>query len=226
MSTFTQRLMDAPRHRVIGLALGGLVMAQVVTGTALAHADGPPSDAIAKVASAEAHGEPRSVSKVTAEQVLRLAESQVGISEDSAGGGTKFQAWYMASPRAQQTIARDTGKISDYANAAWCDMFVSWVGEQLGIQDTMGQDAYTVQHAKWFEAQGRWGTAPKPGAVVFFDWNGGGIDGIDHVGFVVQDNGDGTIKTVEGNTGNGVVEIRTRPTYQVAGYGYPSYAAA
>jgi cell wall-associated NlpC family hydrolase len=219
--------LDAPRHRVIGLALGGLVLAQVLTGTALAHADSPPDDAIAKVAAAEARGvAPRSAARVTADQVLHLAMTQVGISENSAGGGTKFQQWYVSSPRAVQTVARDGGKVTDYTNAAWCDMFVSWIGDQLGIQDTMGQDAYTVQHAKWFEAQNRWGTIPKPGAVVFFDWNGGGIEGIDHVGFVVQDNGDGTIKTVEGNTGNGLVEVRTRPTYQVAGYGYPSYVGA
>ncbi|MBB6474206.1 CHAP domain-containing protein [Sphaerisporangium rubeum] len=216
--------MDAPRHRVIGMALGGLILAQVATGTALAHADTPPGDTLAKVASAEAHGAPRSEARVTAAQVLDLARKQVGITENSLGGGTKFHAWYMSSPRAVETIARDTGKISDYANAPWCDMFVSWIGEQLGIQDTMGQDAYTVQHAKWFESQGRFGSAPKPGAVAFFAWSGGGIEAIEHVGFVVKDNGDGTIETIEGNTGNGKVEIRNRPTYQVAGYGYPAYA--
>ena len=40
-----------------------------------------------------------------------------------------------------------------------------------------------------------------------------------------KDNGDGTITTIEGNTGNGKVEERVRPTSQVAGYGYPEYAA-
>jgi hypothetical protein len=37
--------------------------------------------------------------------------------------------------------------------------------------------------------------------------------------------GDGTITTVEGNTGNGKVEQRIRPTSQVVGYGYPQYSA-
>lgn len=163
--------------------------------------------------------------KVTAQQILDIASRQIGVSENSQGGGTKFQSWYMSTERARETTARDGGRIQDYANAPWCAMFVSWVGEQAGIRPTMGWDAYTVTHAKWFKENGHWGTAPKPGAVVYFDWQGGkDIDGIDHVGFVKQDNGNGTITTIEGNTGNGKVEQRVRPTSQVVGYGYPVYS--
>jgi hypothetical protein len=157
----------------------------------------------------------------SAQDVINLAEKQVGIQED-ASGVTKFQQWYMTTHQAQLTVRRDGGSIADYGNAAWCDMFVSWVGQQVGARG-MGQDAYTVEHAKWFQKSGRWGTIPKPGAVVFFAWNGGGTDGIDHVGLVVKDNGDGTIKTVEGNTGNAVM-VRDRATDSVVGYGYPQYA--
>ncbi|GAA0371303.1 hypothetical protein GCM10009530_21850 [Microbispora corallina] len=165
--------------------------------------------------------------KVGPADVIKLASSQVGISENAYGGGTKFQQWYMSTPRARQTLARDGGKLSAYLNAPWCDMFVSWVGQKLGITPVMGWDSYTVEHARWFSQHGRWGNVPKPGAVVFFAWNGSkSIDDIDHVGFVVKDNGDGTIKTVEGNTGNGAVEVRTRPTDSVAGYGYPYYPAS
>ncbi|WP_246238593.1 CHAP domain-containing protein [Acrocarpospora corrugata] len=164
--------------------------------------------------------------KVRADQVLKLAESQVGVSENHRGGGTPYHHWYMNTPRAKETLARDGGAtVREYGNAAWCDMFVSWVGDRLGIRPTMGWDAYTVSHADWFKSNKRWGTQPTPGAVVFFGWNGGkDLHNIDHVGFVIKDNGDGTIKTVEGNTGGGKVEIRTRPTAEVVGYGYPVYA--
>ncbi|MGC5016718.1 CHAP domain-containing protein [Streptosporangium sp. DT93] len=163
--------------------------------------------------------------KVTAAQVLNLAAQQIGVRENSMGGGTKFHQWYMSSPRAQETAARDGGNIYGYANAPWCAMFVSWVGEMAGIRPTMGWDAYTVTHAKWFAENGHWGTVPTPGAVVYFDWQQGkSIDGIDHVGFVKQDNGDGTITTIEGNTGNGDVEQLVRPVSEVVGYGYPVYA--
>ncbi|WP_214409335.1 CHAP domain-containing protein [Sphaerisporangium fuscum] len=229
---FVQRLLDAPKNHLKAFAFGGLVVAQAVTGTALAaQADTSPKDGIAKVASAEAKNTaqalhaPQTARRVSAQQLLKLAESQVGISENSAGGGTKFHAWYMNSPRAAETVARDGGTIAGFANASWCDMFVSWVGHQMGMDDTVGSDAYTVEHAKWFAAHDRWGTTPKPGAVVFFNWNGSkSVDDIEHVGYVIKDNGDGTIKTVEGNTGNGSVEIRTRSTDTVVGYGYPSYA--
>ncbi len=104
-------------------------------------------------------------------------------------------------------------------------MFVSWVGEQAGIRPTVGWDAYTVAWARWFKANKRWGQKPKPGAVVYYDWKGGkSIGGIDHMGIVKKVNRDGTITTIEGNTGNGRVERRVRPTSQVVGYGYPVYA--
>ncbi|HLU73066.1 MAG TPA: CHAP domain-containing protein [Nonomuraea sp.] len=167
-------------------------------------------------------------SAVSAQTVLRVAESQIGVKENAAGGGTPFHEWYMKSPRALETLARDGGGTpSLYANAPWCDMFVSWVGEQSGARHTIGWDAYTVTHAKWFKDNGRWGTQARPGAVVFFDWGGSkNISAIDHVGLVKKDNGDGTITTIEGNTGNGKVEERVRPVSQIVGYGYPEYADA
>ncbi len=51
-------------------------------------------------------------------------------------------------------------------------MFVSWVGEQVGFTDQIGSDAWTVEHARWFQEHGRWGTEPKPGAIVFYAWSG------------------------------------------------------
>jgi hypothetical protein len=42
---------------------------------------------------------------------------------------------------------------------------------------------------------------------------------------VKKDNLDGTITTIEGNTGKGKVEERVRPKAQVVGYGYPQYQA-
>jgi cell wall-associated NlpC family hydrolase len=158
----------------------------------------------------------------TASDAVSLAVAQVGISENAYGGGTKFQKWFVSSPVAEQDARRDGGSVNDYADASWCDMFVSWVGHQLGVKG-MGADAFTPRHARWFQKQGRWGTTPRPGAIVFYAWNGGGIGGIDHVGMVIKDNHNGTIKTVEGNTDD-AVRIRTRDTSSVVGYGYPQYA--
>ncbi|MFC6882499.1 MULTISPECIES: CHAP domain-containing protein [Actinomadura] len=162
--------------------------------------------------------------RVKPSAVVKLAEEQVGTKEGK-GGQTKYHRWYVSTPNAERTARRDGGSVSEYNGAEWCNMFVSWVGAQLGVKD-MGWDAYTVEHAKWLERNGRWGHTARPGAVVFFDWqNGsrGGIDDIDHVGLVAKDNGDGTISTVEGNTDN-QVQRKVRDKSQVVGYGYPDYA--
>jgi hypothetical protein len=169
---------------------------------------------------------PVPVPQGTAPALLRVAEQEVGVKENASGGGTPFHAWYMSSPRAKETAARDGGSPRSYANAPWCAMFVSWVGAKAGLSSTVGSDAYTVAYAQWFKDNHHWGSTPKQGAVVFYDWGGGrSVDAIDHVGLVKKDNGDGTITTIEGNTGNGIVEQRVRPQTDVVGYGYPQYRA-
>ncbi|MFP3966244.1 CHAP domain-containing protein [Actinomadura fulvescens] len=161
--------------------------------------------------------------KPTAEDAIELAKSQVGISENG-NGETKFQDWYMTTDRAKETLARDGGDLEGYNDAQWCDMFVSWIGERLGFSHGIGSDAWTVEHAKWFEQQDRWGDEPRPGAIVFFNWGGSeNIDDIEHVGMVIKDNGDGTVQTVEGNTSDAVL-IKERSADQIVGYGYPDYA--
>ncbi|MGI5321909.1 CHAP domain-containing protein [Actinomadura nitritigenes] len=162
-------------------------------------------------------------SRPTAEAAIELARSQIGASPDG-NGDTKFGDWYEGTERAKETVARDGGSVQEYSDAEWCDMFISWVGDKLGFTDQIGSDAWTVAHAQWFQDNGRWGDAPKPGAIVFFSWSGGkSADDIQHVGMVVKDNGDGTIQTVEGNTGNSV-QVKERSTDSVVGYGYPDYA--
>ncbi|MEV4168309.1 CHAP domain-containing protein [Nonomuraea sp. NPDC049709] len=212
---------------VIASALGANAVAanaDTATGVAAATAARHPDTAIAAHKAGDRVEETKV--NVTADQVLALARAQVGTSENSYGGGTKYQQWYAASKRAAETVARDGGNRAAYLNAAWCSMFVSWVGEQTGARPQVGWDAYTVAHAKWFAANHRFGTVAKPGAVVFFSWDGGkSLSDIQHVGFVVKDNQNGTISTIEGNTGNGRVEERIRPKSQVVGYGYPQYRA-
>ncbi|MFB4307266.1 CHAP domain-containing protein [Actinomadura sp. GTD37] len=163
---------------------------------------------------------------VQATEVIKLAEKQVGIGEGK-GKQTKFHDWYVSTPHAKATAQRDGGfSVKAYNGAQWCDMFVSWLGAQTGVKN-MGWDAYTVQHASWFKKTDRWGQKAKPGAVVFFDWQGGnkgGIGDIDHVGLVVKDNGDGTVKTIEGNSDD-EVQKKVRDKSEIVGYGYPDYAA-
>ncbi|MEU8305868.1 CHAP domain-containing protein [Actinomadura sp. NPDC048955] len=185
-----------------------------------AQADAKPANTVhvAPVSKADANGAQAGAS---AQDVINLARTQVGTHED-ASGNSKFNNWYVGSPLGEQNAHRiGAGSASVYKGQSWCDMFVSWLGQHTGTKG-MGADAYTVSHAKWFKKTGRFGETPKPGAVVFFAWNGGGIKGVEHVGIVVKDNHDGTINTIEGNTGD-AVKKKVRDTSTVAGYGYPEY---
>ncbi|MET7462859.1 CHAP domain-containing protein [Nonomuraea sp. NPDC005501] len=227
------RLIRALTPGTIRATLGATIIASAAFGAVVpANADTPEHVGPASNSSVSQTVNKQAVSgsqygrvNVTAQKVLDVARAQVGTSENAYGGGTKFQQWYAKSQRALETVKRDGGSPQAYLNAAWCSMFVSWVGEQTGARPQVGWDAYTVAHARWFAQNHRWGSTAKPGAVVFFSWSGSkDLDDINHVGFVVKDNGDGTISTIEGNTGNGRVEQRVRPTSQVVGYGYPNYA--
>lgn len=123
----------------------------------------------------------------------------------------KFTRWYV----------NDLGKGSEFLSADWCDIFIAWVAEQAGVRKQVGTFAYTPDHANWFASKGRWGTTPKRGAIVFFDWQGGKArSGIDHVGIVYQVNRDGTITTIEGNNMNRVVKKTRSSSSLIVGYGY------
>ncbi|WP_232384496.1 CHAP domain-containing protein [Actinomadura violacea] len=234
----------SPEDRAVGVAVAGVMAGAIglsifnpLTG-GTASAETPAQAAAA--ASREDAGAGRSVHakaerpgraaaaksarSVDAQTVIKLAKSQIGEGPNR-DGSTKYADWYASTPHAAVTARRDGGSVGDYRGAEWCDMFVSWLSAKTGVKN-MGWDAYTVSHANWFKDEGKWGQKARPGSVVFFDWqNGssGGIDGIDHVGLVVKDNGNGTITTVEGNTGNSVQE-KIRDKSEVVGYGYPDYA--
>lgn len=152
----------------------------------------------------------------TANAFLAVAASQVGYTESPPGSNlTKYGEWYGMNGQ------------------PWCDMFVSWCGDQCGAASIVGHFAACRYHAAWFQQQGRWvdrDETPQLGDVVFF-----GIRGtIDHVGIVRGVDGS-DILTVEGNTSRssddngGAVMIRRRElgtegsSFYIAGYGRPQW---
>jgi hypothetical protein len=82
----------------------------------------------------------------------------------------------------------------------WCGSFIMWTASQAGIK--VPNTVYTPAGVAAFKKNGKWvpvkGNKPKPGWVVYFDFPGG--RDIDHVGWIVKDNGDGTALCAEGNT--------------------------
>jgi surface antigen len=87
------------------------------------------------------------------------------------------------------------------------------------VRSKTGTDAYTPTWANWYAAKGRWGTKPKVGAMVFYDWGGSkSRANIDHVGIVEKVNSDGSIVTIEGNHSNAVARVNR--SSNIVGYGY------
>lgn len=152
-------------------------------------------------------------------KVLELAKAQIGIEENPKHSNvTKFSTWY--------------GVIG-----SWCGMWVSWVFYHAGmplpaIQSKKGF-AYCPYGVKYFKDNNSWFTDPKkalPGDIVFFDWYPGTKkSGAYHVGIVETVNSDGSIYSIEGNTGDvsqdngGCVMRKYRPKTVILGYARPMY---
>lgn len=146
------------------------------------------------------------------QRLLKVAQGQLGYSEH-ASGYTKFGDWYYRNVDHSDSY---------FKTAPWCDMFVAWAAHQAGADKSVGEFAYTPDHARWYRKHHAWGHTPEPGAVVFFSWSGGhAMDDVDHVGIVERVSGH-TLHTIEGNVQGGVLLRKTRYTGQVVGYGYPA----
>lgn len=123
---------------------------------------------------------------------------------------------------------------SEFLRAPWCDQAVSeWARRSDNASAVLpaGDRAYTVWHAEDGRRLGRWyaGTATnirkhaRPGAVIFFDWDGTDVIGrIDHVGVVEVNLGDGRVQSIEANTGD-AVKRRVRGPSVIAGFWNPDY---
>ena len=145
-------------------------------------------------------------------RLLDVVRSQLGTTE-SPTGWTKYGAWW----------AKRHNKPESWAREPWCDMFISWAADQVGLSAVVGDSAWTPGHAQWFKDRGQWGHTPRRGGIVFFDWAGSkSIPAIDHVGIVEAVRGR-TVITIEGNTLN-QVKRRERSMSVIAGFGYPAYS--
>ena len=106
------------------------------------------------------------------------------------------------------------------------DAFVSWCANECGYIDSgiIPKYAGCVNGAQWFKDRGQWADRnyePAPGTIIFFDWEGDGVT--DHTG-IVQKCENGTVYTVEGNSGD-TCRTKTYPdgSSVIYGYGIPAY---
>ena len=142
-------------------------------------------------------------------EIVAVAISQLGNI-----GGEPYWAWYGFGSRVD-----------------WCACFVSWCANECGYLErgVIPKFASCAVGIQWFQTRGQWQDGdyePRPGDLIFFDWNdkGMGQDGIpDHVG-IVQKMENGIVYTVEGNSGDACRENRYAVGhYEIYGYGTPAY---
>jgi len=116
---------------------------------------------------------------------------------------------------------------------AWCATFVSAVAIKLGYTDIIPTECSCTKMIELFKKIGAWNESdsrtPKPGDIVFYDWDDSGkgdnVGSSDHVGIVEKVSG-GKITVIEGNYSNAVKgrTIAVNGKY-IRGYGVPKYDA-
>ena len=120
----------------------------------------------------------------SAERLIEVALAEVGYIEGPKDNETKY------------------GKFTKADFQPWCGSFVNWCGNEAGVK--IPNTVYTPGGAAAFKKAGSWIDGdvadPEPGDIAYFDFPSDGVDRISHVGIVVEDNGDGTVWCVEGNT--------------------------
>ena len=162
------------------------------------------------------------------QKVAATAQKYLGCKE-SDGSHRKIIDCYNS----HKPLAR--GYAMKYTDA-WCATFVSAVSIELGLTDIMPTECGCPQMIALYQKLGRWqeneNYTPKPGDVIFYDWQDG-TDYVatdnkgspDHVGIVVGISGS-IITVVEGNKNNtvGMRTVKINGKY-IRGYGLPDYSS-
>ena len=144
-------------------------------------------------------------------EIVAVALSQVGNV-----GGQPYWSWYGFNSRVE-----------------WCACFVSWCANECGYIDAgvIPKFAGCTGGSNWFKDRGQWQDGsyePRPGDLVFFDWDNKGSSGPqddvpDHVG-IVERVENGVVYTVEGNSGDSCRQnTYSVGHYEIWGYGCPIY---
>lgn len=152
------------------------------------------------------------------QRLLETAQSQLGVSEEPSGSNcVRYNTDYY-------------GREVSGGAYPWCCVFVWWCFRTAGMQEQFydgGRTASCGTLAAYARRGGRFVEYDyRPGDLVFFRFTGTAIE---HIGIVEQVNADGSLTTIEGNTGadsdanGGQVQRRIRPVRYAVGAYRPEY---
>lgn len=152
------------------------------------------------------------------EKLLSVARNELGTKESPAGSNrVKYNTAYYG-----REVSGDS--------YPWCCVFLWWCFREAGLGQLFFGGARTASCgalANWAKRNGRFVAKDyQPGDLVFLRFSG---DAIQHIGALERVNGDGSLITIEGNTGAGIdanggeVQRRTRALRYAAGAFRPKY---
>lgn len=124
--------------------------------------------------------------------VITLAKSYIGVKEEPMGSnrGRQVSAWQ---------------RLLGFDGQPWCAAFTYGVCHEAAaktkIKNPLPVDGYCPTILKWAKATGRIVAQPQPGDIFLLK---DPTYGAKHIGFVLRDNGDSTVSTIEGNTSDQV----------------------
>ena len=134
---------------------------------------------------------------------------EVALTQLGNEGGQPYWSWYGFESRVE-----------------WCACFVSWCADQCGYLESgiLPKFSLCSDGVDWFKGNGQWqdkNYEPQAGDIIFFDWGNDGT--IDHVG-IVEKCENGTVYTVEGNSGDACKQNQfSVGGSSIYGYGVPAY---
>lgn len=138
---------------------------------------------------------------------------QVALSQVGNVGGEPYWSWYGFTSRVE-----------------WCACFVSYCANECGYIEAGIIPKFAScesEGVSWFKACQLWkerGYIPKPGDIIFFDWEESQDGQADHVG-IVEKSENGKVYTIEGNSNNDTCRQKEYDINStvILGYGTPLY---
>ena len=137
-------------------------------------------------------------------KIISVASTQIGNSD-----GQPYWSWYGFGSRVE-----------------WCACFISWCANESGYIESgiIPKFASCDVGMSWFKNHNQWQEktyVPKPGDIVFFDWDNN--NSADHVG-IVEKSETNKIHIIEGNSGDACKQLEYATNdNRILGFGIPQY---
>jgi len=155
-------------------------------------------------------------------ELIAFELNEVGTAEQPLGSNIiKYNDWYWDGDVSGQSASSSYRAQSSLY--PWCCVYQVYCFNMVGLDKLMTFVAHCDGIKRLAVDSGRWFTSDyRIGDLVLFDYDGN--CSYDHIGLIVEDNGNGRYTTVEGNYSDRVSKV-SRKRSEFAGCYRPDYAS-